>query len=414
MKERTDSTDLKAIFTVFLACGIVSYLIGLFTGFLNLLGGFLFPVVLDSSIIYVIPSWFIAFYSNFSQVYLPGFIIPNFGLSPISLWFLAVGGLAIALTSFGRLLEGSLFSFSALILAIVQFLIISSITGSEPIGTGLIIFATNPIGVPPYTFMFFEKNIIALVASIIFFGIIMTIYPRYQYLKAISQIRTIEAPSMDHFKIIKATRIKYGISILPLFIIPFAMIYDWLLVRIEFPNYHPFLGLLNWDHPTLFNGLYSLFLLFFFVIFAFHVVNYLNKFLAKSYTPLIERALEDSPILQFEEIKKILKVEKLSRSYFKALLEKVYPEAEKRGTPIGLYKSYLYAKKPLAQIAEKEIKKEGRADIYKIASEIFIHPEILTEIYAFLTFEGAVKNAEVTREGFIIKTQEVRFGRHRT
>lgn len=121
--------------------------------------------------------------------------------------------------------------------------------------------------------------------------------------------------------------------------------------------------------------------------------------------------LEEKPILSYYEIMKQLGIEEVNERQFKELLNSVYSFPKREATPFGIYKEYCYAKKPLVGIAEKEIKKEDKADLYKIATELFVHPEIVTGIYNLLAFEGAIKGVIVTNEGVITKTQDRIFGR---
>ncbi|MEX2724256.1 MAG: hypothetical protein Q6366_015885 [Candidatus Freyarchaeota archaeon] len=77
---------------------------------------------------------------------------------------------------------------------------------------------------------------------------------------------------------------------------------------------------------------------------------------------------------------------------------------------MGVCKGYVFLEKPLVQIAQKEVGREGSADVYKIASELLVPPEILTEIYRYLTFSGKIKGFTVTSEGFLTKYQYHPFG----
>ncbi|MGQ9723652.1 MAG: hypothetical protein ACUVXA_20315 [Candidatus Jordarchaeum sp.] len=409
MKERRGLLNPSAILTLFLAGGVLAYIVGIFNGFLFLFGGALFQIV-DYNIVFSTPLWFLAFYPYFSIVSLPSFFIPYYGLPPLSLWFLLLGAASIIFALFSRYIGVSFAAFTAVIFGVIQFLLISSITGLNLTGTNFTFLPTIPGGMLPYLILLFEKNTIALIISIILFGAGTVYVQRIQHIEAKKSLSRFEAPSLEHFEILKATQIRNSLIVLLLFIFLIAAIYGGLLLQLEFPNYYPFMGLLNWNNAVFSNS--SIITLYLFLIPIVVMLHYsdLNKFLAKNYTSIIIKTLEKRPVLQLEEIQRSLKVEEVKQKYFENLVGKVCSEAEKLGNPVGIYKDYVYLEKPLVHIAQKEIQKEERADVYKIASEIFVHPEILIEIYRVLTFKGKIKGFTITSEGFLTKYQYQLFG----
>jgi len=396
-----------------LSGGVLSYFVGLFRGFLFLFGGALFQIV-DFNIVFSMPFLVMASYPHFSIVYLPSFFAPYYGLSPLSLCFLLCGVASIFFALFGRYVAASVFALAALIFGLTQVLLLFSISGFDLTRSGLIVLPTSPTGITPSVVLFFEKRIIVLIFSIILLGAGITYCQRIQHAEAKRLLGGFEAPSLEHFKILKTTQIKRTPIILPLLIFPLVGIYDWLLLRLEFPNYYYFLGLLNWWNNVFFVSLLITFYIFSLSIVEIYRYSDLNKFLAKSYTSIIIKTLEKNTILPLEVLQRSLKVEEANKKHFENLIDRVCSEAEKLGDPTGIYKGYVFLERSLVQVAQREIGKEGEADVYKIASELLVTPEILTEIYRYLTFAGKIKGFMVTSEGFLTKYEYHPFGLFRS
>lgn len=396
------------VLPVLLACGIISYVVGLFGGFIEWCGVFVLLLGGEPFTLFVSPSWFFAVYPMFSLTFLQDALIPSFGLSPLSFCFLVFVGLSLVFVCFRRLLEGSLFAFSAIILGGIQFIFISSITGFSPLGTSLTALAPN-YALPLYCLIFLQKNVVPLLASEAFLGVGMVVCLRRIYLRTKSLLRRVEAPSLEHFRMLKVTNTGFTLFIIPFLIFVVSFIYYWLLFRVEFPNYYLFIDLLNRYNEFRASLLVFESLWVFWFIAISQVFSRITKFLAESYTPLVEKKLKEKPILLVDEIKRSLGVEKADERQFKELLNKVCSISEKESSPIGIYKDYLYEKKFLIQRVGKEIRKQGQADLYKVASEALVPPEILTGIYSLLILEGAIRGVKVTGEGLIIKTLEPRY-----
>lgn len=312
--ERRGRLKPTVILTLFLAGGFLAYVAGLFRGFLLLLGGALFQIV-NFNIVFSMPVLILASYSHFSIVYLPSFPATYYGLTPLSIWFLLFGAASVIFALFGRYVGVSLSAFTALIFGVIQFLLVSSIFGFELVGGGLALLPTNPTGTTPYVVLFCEKSFVALIFSTILLGA-GTIYAQYlQHMEAKRLLSRFEAPSLEHFKIIKAAQIKKTILPFPLLIFLVAGIYDWLLLRLEFPNYYIFMGLFNWGSKVFFNSLLITVSLFNILIMAVLSYGDLNKFLAKNYTSVIVKILEENPVLPFEVVQRSLKVEEVSQKH---------------------------------------------------------------------------------------------------
>lgn len=408
MKEEGNSTSVAStIPSVLIACALISYVIGLLNGFIRWLGtfAFLLPLSGGSFTLLVSPIWFFAVYPLFSITFLERFIIiPSFGISPLSLCFLLLAGLSLTFVCLRRLLWGFLFAFSAVALGIIQFTFISMITGFTPLGTNL----TASVATPTlYVIFFIHRNVVPLLISESFLAVGIAVCLHRIYIGNKRLLGGFEAPSLEHFRILKSINWELALYAIP-FLISLVLIWNyWLLARVEFPNYYLFVDLLNIYRIGL--SLPVLNWTYLFVLFAIlKIFRNITIFLAEKYTPLFERKVENS-VQPVDKIKRSLGLEKVDNRTFKAFINNVASVSKRRNGIIGTYRDFIYDKKFLVQIAEKEIEKQGQTDINKIASELLVPPEFLTVIYSLLIMADAIKGVKVTRENLIIKTPEPRY-----
>ncbi len=246
MKGSEGSFVANSVLIVLLVSSLVSYLLGLLNGFITWFGffvSFFFGIFRQ---FYLFPLWFFSIYPKSSLVYLSSVLIPSYSVTPATLFFLISTGLALGLILLGRLFEGTLFIFSAVLIGVIQFILVASVTGFNPSGTSLTILFTDPAGVLPYGVIFFQKNMVPLLASEIFLSVGCGIGLRLNYVHIKDLLGRIKAPNPDYFRILKSASDKISLyGFIPLLIFLILLLSYQLVLQYEFPNYYPFLGLLK-------------------------------------------------------------------------------------------------------------------------------------------------------------------------
>ena len=405
-KEKEKKKGQMAVLLL-LVSGGVSYSLGLRSGFLTCFGGFLFPAA-GPPVSFTVPIWFFAVYPGFSLVCLLGFPLPSSGLSPFSLCFLLLVMSACVLAGIGRLFEGFLLALTAFMLGGLQCVIVFSTTGFESLGAGLMLSATNPFGYPPHGFLLHSGSVVYLLASEGLLAAVSAICIHRFFVRE-RELRGVDSPSREHFQALKTMYTKLNMILIPLCVFLVGAV-AYSLLRFELPHYGLLLNLLNPSHDGFLNGVLVFELLLIPLLLAPSLLfRRMSRLLAEKFQPLVERITEERPIIPFEELRRLLNAQE-DAGYFKEFVNRLASVSGKRGYNLGVYKDYLYAEKPLVQIAEREIEKHGGADLYDIAQEIFIHPDIVKTIYSFLVFRGAIRGFTVTGEGYLVKAKGGRYG----
>jgi len=388
-----------------LVFGVGSYSSGLEGGFLTILGGFLFPSASSLSV----PVWFFAVYPRFSLVCLMGFPLPSSGFSPFSICFLLLALPACVLVAFGRIFEGGLSALSALTLGGLQYLIVSSTVGFEPLRAGVYLTTTNLLGHPPFGLLIYTSSTATLLASEASLLAVAAFSVHHTFLREAKRAGRLETPLREGFGALRDANTKLTLFHIPLYLLLAAVIAE-ATIKPETPNYGILLSLLHIFGNNAFstNVLFLVLLLLPVTLVAGLAYRRLSKPLIERCLPIIRKALGEKAVVTIDELGRILDAEGKA-GYFKNFLNSLISES-KKSYPLGVYGDYFYAVRPLVRIAEREIEKYGNADLYRLASELLVPPEILTKIYSFLAYLGFIRGFTVTGEGYLTKTQVRRYG----
>ena len=387
MSRAHEESLLKSVLCGLLAGAAAAYVPGLLDGFLKCFGWL--GLFTDSNSLFRIGSvWFYAVYPRFSVVIAWGFPVLNYGLSPLSLCLVTLVLVSLTFAWYDRPFAGSLVAFFALMLGSIQFLTLASLTGFEPVETGLDVSYSIVIQGSPVGLLLYQKNTVPLIVFEALLAGSLAAFLVQFFAKERRRLKRVEAPSVEHFRILGETHLVhiFGRIILTALLMGILIFYDS-LVAAEYPTCYAFMSLLNLPHKSLLLNWIFLSGIVFITGFGLYdlVEDRMYMHLAEAYKPLIEEALRKKPILTLGEVKGILGVEEAGDREVKHLLEKVRSLAGRTDNPQGTYKyRFIYAIKPLVQRAMREIEERGVFDLNSLAQEESVPQELVATCYGYI------------------------------
>ena len=206
MSRAHEESLLKSVLCGLLAGAAAAYVPGLLDGFLKCFGWL--ALLKDSNSLFRIGSvWFYAVYPRFSVVIAWGFPVLNYGLSPLSLCLVTLVLVSLTFAWYDGSFAGSLVTFFALMLGCIQFLTLASLTGFEPVETGLDVSYPFVVQGSPVGLLLYQKNTVPLIVFEALLAGSLAVFLVQFFAKERRRLKRVEAPSVEHFRILGETHL---------------------------------------------------------------------------------------------------------------------------------------------------------------------------------------------------------------